>query len=80
MLKTPDAKVLEALANLEANGNFRVIVDWLVKSKDETIVTMSASSGDTLYRAQGAYGVLSGMHNHAVSARAALAKLSTRSP
>lgn len=80
MLKTPDVKVLEALSNLETNGNFRVILNWLIESKDETVVSMSASSGDTLYRAQGAYGVLSGMHNHAVSARAALAKLSTRSP
>lgn len=80
MLNVPDAKVFEALVNLESNGNFRVIMDWIIKSKDDTLMQMCVATDVPLYRTQGAFGVLSALHNHAVSARAALAKLSTRSP
>jgi hypothetical protein len=79
MLNQPNAKVLEALVNLENNGNFRVIMDWITKSKDDATKQLAAATDVPLYRTQGAFGVLDGLHNHATGARAALAKLSNRS-
>lgn len=79
MLNQPDAKVLEALVNLEANGNWRVILDWVKKSKDDALIQVTAATDVPLYRAQGAFGVLNDMHNHATNARAALANLASRS-
>lgn len=79
MLKTPDTKVLEALANLEHNGNFMQIVNWIKESKDDATRQLAVATDVPLYRTQGAFGVLDGLHNHATGARAALAKLSNRS-
>lgn len=79
MLNQPDAKVLEALVNLEANGNWRVIMDWIKKSKDDALMQVCVATGEPLYRAQGALGVLLQLHNHATGARAALANLASRS-
>lgn len=76
MLKTPDAKILESLVNLENNGNFRVIMDWVKESKADTATQLAVSVDVPLYRAQGAYGVLDSLHNHASTAREILAKLS----
>ena len=80
MLKNPDPEILESLANLEHNGNFRRIMDWIRDSKVEMVKQLAASTDVVpLYRAQGAFGVLEDLHNHATNARAVLAKLSTRS-
>jgi cell division inhibitor SulA len=79
LLKTPDIKVLEALANLEHNGNFNVILGWIKESKDDATKELGVATDVKLYRAQGAFGVLDGLHNHASDARTALAKLSPRS-
>lgn len=77
MLKQASPKVLEALANLEFNGNFQVIVGWIKESKDETTTQLSISTDVPLYRAQGAFSVLDTLHNCATTAREHLAKLST---
>jgi hypothetical protein len=79
MLTTPDAKVLEALVNLENNGNFIIIMNWVKKSKDDAVTQLAVATDVPLYRTQGAFGVLDGLHNHASGAREALAKLSNRS-
>lgn len=79
MLNPPDAKVLEALVNLETNGNWRVIMDWIKKSKDDAVKQMTVATDVPLYRTQGAFGVLEGLHSHATGARAALANLASRS-
>jgi hypothetical protein len=76
MLKQPDPKILEALANLEHNSNFRVIMDWIKESRSEGATQLSVATDVPLYRAQGAYGVLDLLHNHAQKAREVLAQLS----
>lgn len=77
MLTNPSPKVLEALANLEHNGNFRIIMDWVKESEVDTTKQLAVATDVPLYRAQGAFGVLSTLHNHASTARGVLAKLST---
>ena len=79
MLKTPDTKVIEALVYLEHNGNFTVIMEWIKESKVEATSMLATATDVPLYRAQGAFGVLDNLHNHATNARTALAKLSNRS-
>lgn len=79
MLKQPDEKVLEALANLEHNGNWKVVMDWINESTAAVTESLSVATDVPLYRAQGAYGVLATLHNHAKDARGLLSKLSTRS-
>lgn len=79
MLSVPDAKVLEALLNLEHNGNFIAIMAWIKESKDETTTQLAVATDVPLYRAQGAFSVLNALHNHATTARGVLAKLSNRS-
>lgn len=76
MLKTADAKVLEALVNLEHNGNFKVILDWIKASKVDATAQLAAATDVPLYRAQGAFSVLDGLHNSATTAREVLSKLS----
>lgn len=77
MLINPDAKVLEALTNLEHNGNFIIIMEWIKKSKDDTTAQLAVATDVPLYRAQGQFSVLDGMHNFAATARGVLQKLST---
>lgn len=76
MLKAPSKEVLEALAALEHDARFGVVLGWVKESKDDVVTSMASSDGNPVYRAQGAFGVLDALHNHAKNARDTLEKLS----
>lgn len=79
MLLPIDNKVCEALVNLEHNGNFKIIMDWIKASGANTTEELAVAVDVKLYRAQGAYGVLHDLHTHASEARTTLLKLSSGS-
>lgn len=66
--------------NLENNGNFSVVMDWIKESKADTTAQLVVATDVPLYRAQGAFGVLSELHNHATTAREVFSKLSHGAP
>lgn len=76
MLSQPDQKTLEALAALEHDERFKVVLAWLVENKNSSCSAMSTADGNPVYRAQGAFGVLDNLHTHATKAREQLAQLS----
>lgn len=76
MLLAPPKEVLEALAALEHDARFKAILGWIEGSKDAVVASMAAADGNPVYRAQGAFGVLDSLHNHANKARDTLEKLS----
>lgn len=77
MLSNPDAKTLEALVNLEHNGNFKLIMAWINESKAVAVKQMAVAVDVNLYRAQGAFSVMESITANAQGARENLSKLST---
>lgn len=70
MIKTPDKRVIEALAMLEHNGHFQDIVEWLNESKLDTEARLIEERDEVeTRRLQGAGRDLTEILKHAAEAR-----------
>lgn len=75
MLERPDKDVLEALAALDHNSNYAVIMDWLRRSQTNThSVLTNADAPVVIHRHQGANQLLSELIDLSTNARTLLSK------
>lgn len=75
MLLRPSAKVLSALASLETDANFQVVLAWLSESRQDLSDTSCATRDEVLCRwQQGAVQAVGDLLDTAKTARASLNK------
>lgn len=75
MVARPSARVLSALATLEGNKDFEVILEWIKQSREDLVVAGMHSKEEVLSRwHQGAYQALDAFIQHAENARTNLRK------
>jgi hypothetical protein len=75
LLNHPDKRLLQALANLESDTDFKVVKDWLYASLNQMYIDGSYAKEDHQARwFQGAEQVLSELLDKAEHAREALRK------
>ena len=75
MLLKPSREILEALANLENNGNWTVVRRWLEASNDRVSDALSTAEQQLLmFRFQGGKQILKELLEYAREARSILNK------
>ncbi len=75
MVVRPSDRVLSALASLEGNKDFAVVLDWIKESREDLVVAGMHSKEEVLSRwHQGAYQALDAFIQHAEKARTTLRK------
>lgn len=75
-MRKPDNDVIQSLANLEDNNDFKNIIRWMLESSgDIDNVLRNAESETTLHRAQGASSVLMAMTSYASNPRDVIATI-----
>lgn len=75
MVTRPSSRVLSALASLEGNKDFELILEWIKQSREDLIVSGMHSKEEVLSRwHQGAYQALDAFIQHSENARTNLRK------
>lgn len=70
MMARPDQRVLSALASLEGNPDFEVVMQWLRQSREDQVNAGMYDKDDVLVRwSQGAYQALDSLISTAEAAR-----------
>ena len=75
-MRKPDKRILTALCNLEANPDYRIVLEWIVESSNDLDTTLRQSDNQVaLFRAQGALKELHGLSSYSSNPRELAGKL-----